>query len=73
MSLGIKEVKLNSIEIEFIGAERSVTVFSPVVPQMGNEVYLMGYYYTVIGVEYYITDSREQNHKLEAIVKLQKT
>jgi hypothetical protein len=62
---------MNGIEIEFVGADKTYSFIAPVVPPIGSEIYVGGYYYTVVNVEYYI-NSREYNHKLEATVSLTK-
>lgn len=63
---------MNGIQITIHGAERYTQFYSPVVPPKGSDIYIAGYYYTIVDVEYAITDSRENNHKLEVILKVKK-
>ena len=61
---------MNGIKITFSGPETGTyQLFSPVVPPLGSEIYIRGYYYSVIKIEYYITDlPGRDNYILEASV-----
>lgn len=63
---------MTDIKITVHGSERYIQFYSPVVPPKGSDIYIDGYY-TIVDIEYSITDSRENNHKLEAILKVEKT
>lgn len=63
---------MNGIRITVSGAERRTQFYSPVVPPTGSEIYIKGYYYTVVRIEYHINDTDQDECRLEAEINVVK-